>query len=165
MLKQAILYEEQFKKEYLKAMCDDHFKFYNSCSNRNFTFSLADNDYWTIQRVSVDKNNNVIGFMSVDINRDSRVINHFGIMNFTKNINMIFAKDILKFLRELRDVYQASKFEFVAFVGGKPEAMYKRFIAKHGGRVVGTLTNTTKLLDGKYYDSTLFEIMREDMKF
>ena len=40
-----------------------------------------------------------------------------------------------------------------------------KFIKKHGGRIVGTYKNSTKLIDGKYYDSVMFEIMREDMNF
>lgn len=165
MLKQAILYKEELTKKYIEAMCDDHFKFYNSGSNRSFTFSLVDNDYWTIQRVSVDKDNNVIGFMGCDIARDDRVMRHFGLMNFTKQPNITFARDVLDFLRELRDTYNASKFEFVAYEGGHPEIMYRKFIKKHGGRIVGTLTDTQILTDGKSYNSTLFEIMRKDMKF
>jgi len=165
MLKQAILYKDELTTKYIEAMCDDHFKFYNAGSNRNFTFSLVDNDYWTIQRVSVDSDNNVIGFMGCDISRDNKVMRHFGLMNFTKRTNIIFAKDVLQFLRELKNTYCASKFEFVAYAGGEPEKMYRRFIEKHGGRIVGTLTDTQVLTDGKSYNSTLFEIMREDMNF
>lgn len=165
MLKQATLYKEELTKKYIEAMCDDHFKFYNSSSNRNFTFSVVDNDYWAIQKVSVDKDDNVIGFMACDISRDNGVMRHFGLMNFTKMPNIIFAKDVMQFLRELRDIYNASKFEFIAYVGGHPEQMYRKFINKHGGRIVGTLTDTQILTDGKIYSSTLFEIMREDMNF
>ena len=86
-------------------------------------------------------------------------------INFTKEINITFSKDVLKFIRNLRDVHKATKFEFTGFVGGEPKLMYRKFIARYGGRIAGTLTNNTKLVDGNYYDSTIFEIMREDMKF
>lgn len=165
MLAQAILYEDQLKRNYIEAACDDYFKFYTGTSYRNFDIRIQQNDWNRIQRVSIDKSGNVIGYMCASFDRESKVINNIGLINFTKQVNVTFAADVIKFLRELRDDYAASKFEFVAFVGGPAEKMYKRFIAKHGGRVVGTLRRTQKLTDGKYYDSTLFEIMREEMNF
>ncbi|MCK9327619.1 MAG: hypothetical protein M0P69_19145 [Bacteroidales bacterium] len=165
MLVPAILHEEQLKKNYAKAICDDHYKFYMATSYRNFTPDVKNSDWNTIQRVSIDKDGNVIGFMSAEINRDSKVIDRFGLLNFTKAINLIFAQDLIKFIRELRDRYDASKFEFMAFVGGEAEQMYRKFIGKHGGNIVGTMKRTSKLIDGKYYDATMFEIMREDMNF
>jgi hypothetical protein len=165
VLKQAILYGNELKQKYVEAMCDDYFKFYNGCSYRNFNLDISNNDWNSIQRVSVDSNGDVIGFMSADINRDSRNIDCFGIMNFTKQPNIIFAKDLLKFMRELRDDYNANKFEFVAYVGSDAEKMYRKFISKYGGRIIGVKRRSQKLSDGKYYDSTLFEIMREEMIF
>lgn len=165
MLTRAILYEEQLKKKYIEATSDDYFKFYFSSAHRSFNLDVCNNDYWTIQMVSVDKNNNIIGFMSVSIDDDSKVVNNFGLINFTKKPNIIFSSDVMKFLRMLRDNYNASKFEFNAFVGGEGDKIYRKFIEKHGGRIVGIYKNATKLIDGKYYDSIMFEIMREDMKF
>jgi hypothetical protein len=165
LLAQAILYEEQLKKQYATAMCDDYYKFYMSTSYRNFIPNIQNSDWSTIQRVSVDKNSNVIGYMSAEIDRDSKVVNRLGLLNFTKQINVIFAQDLIKFIKELRDRYAASKFEFMAFVGGDAERMYRKFIKRHGGNIVGTFRSTAKLIDGKYYDATMFEIMREEMKF
>jgi len=165
LLKPAILHEDQLVRKYREAVCDDHFKFYTGTSYRNYNFEVERNDWSAIQRVSIDKNGVLIGFMSAYINRESRVVSSFGILNFTKKANLIWSIDIIKFIRELRDRYNASKFEFVAFVGSDAECMYRRFIEKHGGNVAGTLRHTAKLIDGEYYDSTLFEIMREDMHF
>jgi hypothetical protein len=89
----------------------------------------------------------------------------FGIMNFTKHPSGVFANDLLKFMRELKENYNANKFEFLAYVGSEAEKMYKKFIARYGGNIVGIKKRSQKLADGKYYDSTIFEIMREDMKF
>lgn len=165
MLKQAILYENEIKKKYVEAMCDDYFKFYNGCSYRNFGIEIDSNDWNTLQRVSVNSNGEVIGYICAEINRDSRNITGFGIMNFTKKPSIVFAKDLLQFLREIRDDYNANRFEFLAYVGSKADIMYKAFILKYGGRIVGTKKRSQKLSDGKYYDSTIFEILREDMKF
>lgn len=165
MLKQAILYSEGLKKKYMEAMCDDYFKFYSGCSYRSFDIEVLKDDWNTIQRVSVDTSGNVIGYMSVEINRDSRNVTGFGIMNFTKHPSVVFANDLLKFMRELKENYNANKFEFWAYVGSEAEKMYKKFISRYGGNIVGINTRSQKLSDGKYYDSTIFEIMREDMKF
>jgi len=165
MLVQAILHKEELTRKQIESACDDYFMFYHSGSFRRFSFELEDDSCWKIQMVSVGKLKSVIGYMSVNIDRDSKVVDGFGIINFTKKLNLIFAIDLIEFLRYLRDVCKASKFDFSAFVGGAPELMYKRFIKKHGGNVVGTYIADFRLLDGKLYDRTLFEIMRKDMKF
>lgn len=165
MLKYAIIFKEELEKLWIKVSCDNYYKFFMGSSHRDFTFKLADTDYWQIQRVSVDRYDNLLGYIEVSISRNTGVINGFGVMNFTKKPNIALSKDLLNFLRELRDVYGASKFEFSAYEGGPPAEMYKKFIKKHGGRIVGTYTASTKLMDGKMYDSTMFEIMRKDMNF
>jgi hypothetical protein len=165
MLKQAILFQEKLKEKYIQAMCDDYFKFFTGNSYYEFEFEISKNDWSNIERVSVNSNGEIIGYFYVGINRDTRNITSFGIMNFTKKPNMIFAKDLIKFLRELRDSYNANKFEFLAYVGSPAEKFYREFIAKYGGNVVGIKRKTNKLTDGQYYDATMFEIMREDMKF
>lgn len=165
MLKQAILYRDTVKQRYIEAMCDEYFKFYHGNSYTNFDFELASNDWNTIEMVSVNSKNEVIGFMSAEINRDTKNITGFGVMNFTKNPNIIFAKDMLKFMKMLKYNYNANKFEFCAYTGSPAEGFYKRFIEKHGGNVIGIKRRSQVLSDGHYYDSTLFEILREDMRF
>lgn len=165
MLRQAILYKDELRTKYIGAMCDDHFKFYNCTTYSSFDFEVKESDCWKIQMVSVDDNDNVIGYMTNAIDRDSKIMNCFGIMNFTKKTSLTFSRDLLSYIKYLRDTCQASKFEFCAYVGGKPEVMYSKFIDKHGGRIVGTYTDGAKLQDGKYYDCRMFEIMRKDMNF
>ena len=45
MLVQAILHEEELTRKHLEAVCGDYFMFYNSDSQRNFKFTLEDNDF------------------------------------------------------------------------------------------------------------------------
>ena len=98
MLVQAILHEEELTRKHLEAICDDYFMFYNSDSHKSFEFSLEDNDFWEIQMVSLDINGDVIGYITVDLNRDSKVASSFSMINFTKKINIIFSRDVFKFL-------------------------------------------------------------------
>lgn len=165
MLKQAILYKDELQRKYAEAICDDHFKFYTGESYRHFKLEIDDNDWNSLQFVSVDSNNKIIGMLGAGFNRDSRNFQGFGIMNFTKKPNVTFAKDVIQFLKNIKNVHNANRIEFMAYVGSDAEAMYQKFIMKHGGRVVGTKRRCQKLIDGKYYDSTLFEILKEDMNF
>lgn len=165
LIKPAILFQKELEESYAKAICDPFFKFYNGASYRDFTIRIAKDDWNTIQRVSVDSSNNIIGLMIAEFDRDSRIVRNIGIMNFTKQPNAIFSKDLLDFMRELRDEYQANKFEFIGYVESPSEKMYRKFISKYGGRVVGVSRRTQKLIDGMYYNATYFEIMREEMNF
>ena len=157
MLTRAILYEEQLKKKYIEATSDDYFKFYFSSAHRSFNLDVCNNDYWTIQMVSVDKNNNIIGFMSVSIDDDSKVVNNFGLINFTKKPNIIFSSDVMKFLRMLRDNYNASKFEFNAFVDEAKKAVTKDIPTTYHG--VQKKQNSS--MDTYYVSSWLFSSIQK----
>lgn len=165
MLKPAYLYSDQLQRKYAETIDDNYYNFYFTGMWRNYKLKVYDDDCWIIQRVSVNSKGDVIGYMSASFDRESRVASSFAIMNFTKHINAVFAKDLLSYIRYLRDVQKASKFEFCAFVGGNPDRMYKQFIKKHGGRIIGVSQDATVLRDGLLHDMTLFEIMRLDMNF
>lgn len=165
MLVQAILYKEELIKKQIESECDNYFMFYHSGPFPRFEFELETTACWKVQMVSIDKNKNIIGYVSCSVDRDTKVADCFGIVNFTKKLNLTFSKDLMEFLKYLRDIFHASKFNFSAFVGGPPEIMYQKFIRRYGGRVVGTYVDDVRLKDGNMYDSRAFEIMKKDMKF
>ena len=165
MLKKAILYEEEVKTKYMEAMTQDRFKYYAGGSYLYFDLEIKKNDWNEIQRVSVDKDNKVIGFLSAEINRVTKNMKFFGIMHFDETPDIVFSRDVISFLRELRDNYLANKFNFLAYKGSPAQKLYDKFILKHGGRVVGIQLQDQILSDGKLYDSKLYEILREEMKF
>ena len=165
MLKHAFLYKEQLQQKYAKAMTDEHFKYYIADSYVNYTLDIKEDDWDNIQRVSVDKNNDVIGYMSCYIERHTNICRNFGILNFTKKQSITFSKDVFEYLKHLKYNCGATKFEFLAIEGSPSEKIYNKFIKKHGGRVIGIQYDTIKLTDGKMYNAVLYEIMRDYMKF
>lgn len=165
MLKHAIQYKDELSKLYLNAICDDYFKWYAGSDYHDYELCIESNDFNIVQRVSVDKNDNIIGFMSCCVNRVSGRAYNFGILNFTKQLSTTFSKDVLCFIKDLKTNLNITKMEFLAYKGSPAELVYNKFISKHGGRIVGVKRATSKLSDGKYYDGVIYEIMREDMKF
>lgn len=52
-----------------------------------------------------------------------------------------------------------------AYKDSPADKMYRKFIKRYGGRIVGIEKRAGILEDGKYYDGVLYELLREDMKF
>ena len=139
---------------------EEKYKFYNFTSWWNGEEVPTDISEWnTISRVSVG-DDKVLGYMSADIVRDTLNVSTLRVINFNLNtISLTFVKDIKKFIDYLFSVRKFNKLEFKVAVGNPAEKLYDKFIEKYNGRVVGTYTSHIKLIDGKYYDVKLYEVM------
>lgn len=111
--------------------------------------------------VSVDKSNNVIGFLSAEIYRMVNKVSSIGAINFY-NTNVVFSRDFYKFLTELFDVHNFNKIEWEVSMGNPAERMYDKIINKFGGRVVGIRHEAVKLHDGIVCDVKEYEIFKRD---
>lgn len=161
ILKPALLYKEKLNKTYGEIIFKDKYKYYNYDSYWNYTLQLSENSWNEIEMVSIDRNDNVIGFLRAGILRDSNKISSLGIVNFY-NKNVIFAKDLYQFLNDLLVKFNFRKIEFLVVIGNPAEKMYDKYIKKYNGNIVGIKKESAKLQDGKYYDVKLYEIFRED---
>lgn len=139
---------------------EDKYKFYNFSSWWNGQEISTDISEWdTISRVSVG-DNKVLGYMSADISRDTLNIDNLRLINFNLNtISLTFIKDVKTFIDYLFSVRKFRKMSFKVAVGNPSERLYDKFVEKYEGRVVGTYTKHIKLIDGKYYDVKLYEVM------
>lgn len=119
-------------------------------------------DSWNkLQFVSIDKNDNVIGYLTAYLERSMDKVTGIAAINF-KDVNVTFSKDFYKFLTDLFDIHKFNKIEWQVVIGNPAEKMYDKIINKYGGRVVGIEHESTKFDDGKYYDVKEYEILRRD---
>jgi len=163
ILKIAYYYKTKLQDEYKLIVYNDKYKFYFCSSYWNYEFDVSGNsNYYQIDFVSVDENDNVIGFLGANINRDINKIDSLRIINFKNKCNIIFSKDLYKFLNELFTVHNFNKIEFSVVVGNDIEKMYDKYCLKNSGRIVGQYKEHVKLTDGKLYDYKIYEIFRED---
>lgn len=160
MLKSAQLYKEQLEKIQYKAWYNESYKYYNGSAGFN-EIKLWDNNCDCHQFVSVDKDDNVIGYICYAVDWTAMSVCNFGIISYKKG-NIEFAKDLYKAICNIFEVYHMNRIEWSAYADNPAIRGYRNFIKKHGGRECGYCRQVAKLQDGKLHDSVQFEILAEE---
>ena len=73
-----------------------------------------------------------------------------------------FGKDLLQVLKDIFKKFAFNKLSFEVVVGNPVESFYDKIVSQHGGRIVGTHKQDTRLMDGKLYDIKHYEILKEN---
>jgi len=160
ILKLAFQYKEKLQQEYMKILCDERYRYYHCAPWINYDIEIKDSGWSCLQFVSVDKDNNVIGYFTANVDRVCEEASGLGIINFTGEYNLEFSRDLKLFINNLLTEFR--KVSFAVVIGNPIEKMYDRYINKYNGRIVGIRKEEAKLQDGKYYDMKLYEIFKKD---
>ena len=164
MLDVAKKYEEEIHKKYYDTWYDPHYQYYRDSSGDRLP-QFADNCYERRDFVCLDeKDHHVIGYISYSFNEVSRSAFNFGIISFEK-CNLTFAKDLLQVISDIFFKFHLDRMEFWCIADNPAVKGYRSFIKRFGGREVGYLRRSTRLMDGKFHDTLIFEILREDLKW
>lgn len=158
MLKPAILYADVLKTKLRETWFVDKYKYYNFASYFSDTDVATDN--WQYQQfVSVDKDNNVLGYISYQIGRQANFVDEFGIIAFVDN-SITFGKDLHQAILDIFFKFNYNKISFQVVIGNPIERYYDKFVENYDGRIVGIKHDECKLYDGNLYDIKLYEVMR-----
>ena len=159
MLKPAILFASQVQKKYQEIWFNEKYKYYNYNSSWH-TFTVEDNSRDWHEFVSVDANNEIIGYIHYLVDRNTLNCARFGAINFTDN--PLFGRDLLQAIEDIFLRFNFHKLQFAVVIGNPVEKTYDRLCKKYGGRILCIEKEETKLEDNKYYDVKRYEILRED---
>lgn len=159
MLKNAKLYESELRDRFLETEYDLKYMFYHG--GYSDTYSSSNSTWNNSEFVSVDKNNNVIGYIAYSNIRNSERVSGLKIINFTNN-KITFGKDVKQAIEDVFLKFNFRKLSFGVYIGNPIEKSYDRFIKEYGGEIVGIKEKEDRLLDGKIYDLKMYEIFRED---
>lgn len=162
MLKPAQLYKNELYKEYVKTWYKPENIFYTGWTGDRIP-EIPDNNYDSHHFVSIDKKENLIGYISYSIDWISMNADRFGIISFDKG-NIVFAKDVYKAVCDLFEVYQMNRISWCAYVDNPAIRGYRNFIKKHGGRECAYFRQNAKLQDGNLHDSVCFEILSSEFR-
>lgn len=160
MLKPAQLYKERLEEENIKSWYQPENIYWNSTSGSEL-LNLPDNNYDCHCFVSVDKNDNILGYIDYCVDWAAMSANKFGIISYQKG-NLEFVKDIYKAVRDLFLVYRMNRIQWCCYADNPAIRGYRNFIKKHGGRECGYYRQVAKLMDGKLHDSVQFEILASE---
>lgn len=161
MLRPAQLYEEQLKKLYTETWYDMSKIYYHGwCSSSDII--IQNNNSETHQFVSVDKKDNVIGYLSYSIDWASKCVYNIAIISLADKPNIVFAKDIKQAIDDIFFKYNLNRIYWLAYADNPAVRGYRNFIKKHGGKECGYQRQAVILLDGKLHDSVEFEILKSE---
>ena len=125
MLKPAILYREKLNEKYNNIAFDDKYKYFNIDTYFDFDIKIADTTWQKIQMVSVNRENEVIGFLQAQIDRGSDSVISLWIGNFYE-VNYTFSKDLHQFLDDLLVKFNFRKVSFSVVVGNPARIIKER---------------------------------------
>jgi len=161
ILKLAYSYKDKLQQQFQNIIFQEKYKFYNYDNYWYYNVKLSEDSWNDIELVSINNQDNVIGFFRAGISRTSDKVSSLTIINFYDK-NIVFSRDLYQFLKDLFEKYNFRKIEFNVAMGNPIEKMYDKYINKYGGKIVGINKQSTKLQDGNYYDVKYYEIFRED---
>lgn len=164
MLKPAQLYKEQLEVENIKAWYKLENMFWSSGAGDS-NIELPEDNYDSHCFVSVDSNDNVIGYISYSVDWVAMSASNFEIINYQKDnlkMSMLFVKDVWKAICDLFEVYHMNRLEWWCYAENPAIRGYRNFIKRHGGRECGYFRQIAKLQDGKVHDSVVFEVLAEE---
>ena len=96
MLEPAQLYKEELNREYIKTWYDDKHKYYADIGA--YSLNIPDNNAEKHCFACIDKNGNVTGYFSYNVNWQVKSLCNFGLISFKDNpANRGYAKLIKKF--------------------------------------------------------------------
>lgn len=159
MLDLALNHVEELKFLFRKIWFDDKYKFYNFDMYHS-DFEISTDTQGAHQLVSVDGEGNVIGYICYSIARQTLNVGDLEIINFTDDI-YTFGSDMKRVFKDIFEKFHFRKLSFSVVVGNPIEPQYDKLIKKYGGRIVGIQEAQTKLIDNKYYDVKLYEILED----
>ena len=160
MLKPAQLYKDKLQEENIKSWYKPENIFWNGYYGDS-QINIFENNYDCHQFVSVDKEDNVIGYIAYNVDWSAMSADRFGIISFNKG-SIEFAKDLYQVVCDLFEVYHMNRVSWCAYADNPAIRGYRNFIKKHGGRECGYYRQIARLQDGKLHDSVDFEILSEE---
>lgn len=162
MLRPAQLYEEELREKNIESWYDP-VNIYWHGGTGEYNIDLPDNNAEEHCFVSVDKYDDVIGYISYSVDWEAMSADKFGIISFDKG-NLEFVKDVFKAICDCFEVYHMNRIQWFCFTDNPAIRGYRNFIKKHGGRECAYYRQVAKLRDGKLHDAACFEILSSEFK-
>ena len=163
MLEPAQLHMDAITKEMVKRWYDLEYQYYDSGTGRYVYWTESgESDQNKRFFASVDGEGNLLGIISYRFDGESGSCFNFGIMAFQK-FSRTYICDIKQAVCDIFFKYHFKRMEWLCYDANPAAKGYDRFIKKYGGRKAGHLRQASKLLDGKFHDCTIYEILVSDL--
>lgn len=162
MLKPAQLYKDELNEKMIKTWYNHDYIYYHGGTGE-YMIDLPDNNEESHLFVSVDENDNVIGYVGYCVNWVTMSAQNFGMISFDKG-NLEFIKDLYQVICDCFYLYHMNRISWFCYADNPAVRGYRNFIKRYGGRECGYFRQYIKLRDGKLHDSVCFEILANEFK-
>ena len=156
-------YESELHDLFFDTWYDEKYKFYHN-GYYSSAYVAQDTNFEKHEFVSLNNSRKVLGYIGYDIDTARSCVDNLELINFS-NDKFTYGKDVYQALTNIFEKFNFRKISFCVVVGNPTERTYDRWCAKYGGRVVGIKKNEVKLMDNRYYDLKLYEILLDDYIF
>lgn len=158
MLKPALRFKNELLSKFAAVLYTEDYFYYYGYEDGSILPKIDEQEY-VYQYAIVDKNNEVLGYLSYRIEPTTNCAHNFGIYSFKKG-SYIVGKDIKTKLLEL--VEQCDRVEWCAVSGNPAIRSYDRFLKSINGRVRNKveLHNCIKDKHGQLHNSIIYEVYR-----
>lgn len=160
MLDNARKYQEELKIKMMDTWYDEKYKYYHY-GGWHSEINLSTHDWENIYFVSLNKDNEIIGYIAYSVDRNISGAYDFGAINFS-NDKLTFGRDLVQVIDDIFCSFGLERIEFKVVCGNPIERSYDRMVERFGGRIVGVRKRVAKLMDNQIYDEKMYEILRED---
>lgn len=160
MIQPALNYDTELKRRFRNTWFDPHYMYYHN-SLWYTDFELDDSTWDKHQFAILNDQQELIGYVGYSIDRSTHSARDMGVISFGGSL-ITFAVDLLSIIKDMFIKFKFTKLTFSVVVGNPVEKHYDRLVNRIGGRVVGTFSSDTRLMDGELYDIKWYEVLRED---
>lgn len=156
MLKPAILYKDEIKKELLKYNYTEDMMYYTGYLGYSLP-RIDEENNGNLYQYAIVENDKLIGYFVYQVDWYTSSVSQFGLFSFERK-NKIIGVDVYRELKSLINNYHIHRIEWRMISGNPVEKHYDKFCEKYNGKKF-VLTDTIKDRCGKYHNSVIYEII------
>ena len=160
MLVPVYSFKDELELLYNNTLYDMDYMYYHGSTQRG-RLDVDEVSENVDQFVSINGDNDILGYISYRTDWQSRSVDNLGILSFDKG-NMLFIKDVYRCIDDLFKVHNMNRLEFFCYTDNPAIRGYRNFIKRFGGKEIAYFRDVALLLDGKLHDAVIFEIMSAD---
>lgn len=160
MLKPALLYKDQLQQKFAGVIDDLRYKYY-FCEEQ-FIPELDTHVYNCRQLVSINSDDEVLGYISYNLAPHTNAVYDFGAISFVESTDITFSWDVLQSVDDVFLKYNMNKLLFGSCSDNPAVKAYHKICETAGGREVGIRRENVWLYDNTIHDYIEFEIMRNE---
>jgi len=160
MIDIANKYADELKKKFFDTWGKERYKYWQINGYDKGCPEFPETNYGEVHFV-IKNADEIIGYVSYNINRQTRCVWGFEAVNFSDN-KTLFGLSLFRILKNVFEKDGFNKINFNVVIGNPIEKSYDKFIELYGGRIVGVYNEDIIISDGTLCDYKLYEIMKVD---